>query len=115
MSEGYNGAYTGEQIDQAVGAIRNLEGRTTAKLFSASDWVPGTEESTIAFPFLSGGVTGAVVTCQAFALVNSAYREDTWAAKETYATLSADGAVVLHCAGTAGYTGGAVVVVRGGT
>lgn len=113
MAEGYNGAYTGQQIDEAVGAVRELTGKTTARLFASADWVAGAGECTITFPFLSGGQAGAVVTCQAFALTGGAYRQDVWAARETYATLSAQGEVVLHCAGESGYTGGAVVVVRG--
>ena len=112
MSEGYNGAYTGQQIDAAVGAVRELTGRTTAKLFSAENWVAGLGECTITVPFLEEAQAGAVVTCQAFALVDGAYRQDVWAARETYATLSSQGEVVLHCVGGSGYSGGAVVVVR---
>lgn len=111
----YQGAvesgYTG--TEQAFNAALSKMGQMSSFVttFTAGQWVAGSGEQTITFSFLSEGVSGAVVTCQAAALVGSVYRPDAWAARETYATLASNGSVVLHCTETGGYAGSAVVTV----
>lgn len=107
VEKGYTGSE--EQFNTALSNMGTLSIFPT--FFTASQWAAGSGECTITFPFLSGGVTGAVVTCQAAALVGGVYRGDVWAARETYATLSSGGSIVLHCAETSGYAGNAAVVV----
>lgn len=60
---------------------------TLATTFTASQWTAGSGERTITLPLLEEGASGAVVACQAAALVGGTYRTDVWAARETYAAL----------------------------
>ena len=105
------GGYTG--TEQAFYAALSKMGQMTSLVttFTAGQWVAGSGERTITVPFLSGGESGAVITCQAAALVGSVYRPDVWEARETYATLASNGSVVLHCTESSGYAGSAVVTV----
>ena len=107
MEKGYTG--TEEEFNAALVKAGQLQAFSAA--FSSAQWVTGSGECTITYPFLSGGVTGAVVACQAAALVSGVYRGDVWAARETYATLAANGNLVLHCAGSSGYSGNVSVTV----
>ncbi len=176
MTQGYNGAFTGEQIDEAIGKIQwknlpaedvrfadgenfqekydkgqltgpqgapgpaGLDGKSAYQsavehgytgseetfgealskvgqaacvvvAFSAAQWTAGNGECTLSVTLPDKAPAGSLVTCQAAALVGGTYRENVWAARETYATLSSQGGVVLHCAGTGGYAGKATVVV----
>ena len=108
VEQGYTG--TEEQFNAALVKAGNETYLVTT--FSASTWAAGSGERTITLPLLSGGISGAVVTCRAAALVGGVYREDIWAARETYATLASNGSVVLHCTESSGYAGSASVVVR---
>ena len=106
-----SGGYTG--TEQAFNAALAKAGAVTtlATTFTASQWTAGSGERTITLPLLEEGASGAVVACQAAALVGGTYRTDVWAARETYAALAADGSLVLHCRESGGYTGSAVVAV----
>lgn len=92
MAEGYNGAFTGPQIDEAIGQVRgkNLpadgvkfsDGQSLqakldnqelgggaeycVKTFSAADWVQGSGERTITIPAATHGMAGAVLQHQFF-------------------------------------------------
>ena len=107
VEKGYTG--TEEQFNATLAKAGTLS--LFSASFTASQWTAGSGECTITYSFLSGGAAGAVVTCQATALVGGIYRKDVWAARETYATLSSSGSIVLHCAGTGGYAGNVAVVV----
>lgn len=106
VEKGYSG--TEEEFNTALAKMGQMH--SFAASFVASKWTVGSGECTITYPFLSGAVTDAVVTCRASALVGGVYREDVWAARETYATISASGDLVLHCTGTSGYAGRVSVV-----
>lgn len=140
MAEGYNGAFTGLQIDEAIGQVRGknlpadgvkfsdgqslqakldnqeLGGGTEycVKTFSAADWVQGSGERTITIPAATHGMAGAVLQHQFFSQRNGSYVTDSWAAKESYATLEASGDIVLHCAATTSYDGRAVLTALKG-
>lgn len=73
--------------------------------FSASNWVVSGSECAITIPAATHGLTGSVVDCHAFSLSSGVYHQDTWAALETYATVSDNGDIVLHYPDTSGYTG----------
>lgn len=135
MAEGYNGAFTGPQIDEAIGQVRgkNLpadavkfsDGQSLqakldnkqlgggaeyyVKTFTAADWVQGSGERTITIPAAAHNMTGTVLYHQFASRRNGAYVTDSWAAKESYATLGASGDIVLHCAATTSYDGRAVL------
>ena len=109
VEKGYAG--TEEEFNAAL--VKAGQMRSFVAAFALSKWTAGSGECTITYPFLSGAVTDAVVTCRAAALVGGVYREDVWVARETYATISSSGDLVLHCAGNSGYAGTVSVVVWG--
>lgn len=80
-------------------------------VFSASDWTAGEGECTITIPATAHGLSGNIVTCQALALVSGSYVQNCWAARETWASLTAAGDIVLHYPQTAGYAGAAILAV----
>ena len=80
-------------------------------VFSASDWTAGEGECTITIPAAAHGMSGNVVTCQALALVSGSYVQNCWAARETWASLTAAWDIVLHYPQTAGYAGAAILAV----
>lgn len=73
--------------------------------FSISDWVSAGGEVTITIPAATHGLTGNAVDCQAFTLSSGVYRQSTWAALETYATVSGNGDIVVHYPNATGYDG----------
>lgn len=77
--------------------------------FTAANWVKGTNEVTITIPAVTHGLTGTLVDCQAFSLISGNYRQNTWAAMETYATVSSNGDIVLHYPNNAGYNGAVIL------
>ena len=107
VEKGYTG--TEEEFNTALVKVGEVHSFTAS--FVSSQWVAGSGECTITYPFLSGALTGAMVTCRAAALVGGVYRQNIWAARETYATLASNGNLVLHCAGTSGYEGNVSVIV----
>lgn len=107
VEKGYTG--TEEEFHEALAAVGRMD--SFAAAFDASDWTAGSGEYTLTYPLLSGNVTGAVVTCRVAALAGGTYRENVWAARETYATISGNGELVLHVAGSGGYAGTVSAVV----
>lgn len=107
MENGYTG--TEEEFHKALADVGRMGAFAAA--FDASDWTAGSGEYTLTYPLLSGAVTGAVVTCRVAALAGGVYRENVWAARETYATISDNGELVLHAAGSGGYDGTVSAVV----
>lgn len=107
VEKGYTG--TEEKFNTALVKVGKVHSFTAS--FALSQWVAASGECTITYPFLSGALTGVVVTCRAAALVGGVYRQNVWAARETYATLASNGNLVLHCTGTSGYEGNVSVVV----
>lgn len=107
VEKGYTG--TEEEFHKALAAVGRMD--SFAAAFDASDWTAGSGEYTLTYPWLSGNVTGAVVTCRVAALAGGMYRENVWAARETYATISGNGELVLHVAGSGGYAGTVSAVV----
>lgn len=140
MAEGYNGAFTGPQIDEAIGQVRgknlpadgvkfsdgqSLQAKLDGKLlgggaawfmktFAADDWVTGSGEHTITIPASAHGLSGSALQHQFSSQRGGAYVTDSWAARESYATLEAGGDIVLHCAATTSYDGRAVLTVLQG-
>lgn len=140
MAEGYNGAFTGPQIDEAISQVRgkNLpadgvkfsdgqslqakldnkqiggEAEYYVKTFTAAEWVQGSGERTITIPAAVHGMTGTVLQHQFASQRNGGYVTDSWAAKESYATLDTSGNIVLHCAATTSYDGRVVLTAVGG-
>lgn len=102
---------TGEDptVNDALASLAG-QGAAFVKTFAAADWTAGTEECTITIPATEHGMSGSAVTCQAASLSDGAYYPNTWAARETYATISSD-EITLHCSGTSGYAGLAVLGV----
>lgn len=107
VEKGYTG--TEEEFHKALAGVGRMDSFAVA--FDASDWTAGSGEYTLTYPLLSGNVTGAVVTCRVAALAGGMYRENVWAARETYATISGNGELVLHVAGSGGYAGTVSAVV----
>ena len=131
MAEGYNGAFTGAQIDEAIGQVRgkNLPAdgvkfsdgeslqvkldeeklgggaKTFVKSFTAAEWSAGSGERTITIPAATHGMSGTAVQAQFFTLRFGTYVTGTWASMESYATIGSDNGIVLHCPGSAGYDG----------
>lgn len=135
MAEGYNGAFTGPQIDEAISQVRgknipadgvkfsdgqSLQAKLDGKLlggkaeyyvktFAAADWAQGSGERTITIPAKTHGMVGKTLQHQFFSQRNGVYVTDSWAARESYATLGSSGEIVLHCAATTRYDGRAVL------
>ena len=134
MAEGYNGAYTGPQIDEAIGQVRSknlsadgvkfsdgqslqakLDGGMLGgaefyvKTFSAGDWVQGSGERTITIPAAVHGMAGTVVQHQFASQRNGVYVTDSWAARESWTTREAEGDIVLHCSASSSYAGRVVL------
>lgn len=108
----YNSAYTGAQIDAAVGAVLEKEsawdaaggGPAAAVSFTASDWTAGAQEVTLTIPQSAHGRSGGAFGWRAEHTVDGVPRSDTWAALETRAWYdAATGNVVLT--GSAAYDG----------
>lgn len=108
----YNSAYTGAQIDAAVGAVLGKEsawdaaagGSAAAVDFAASDWTAGTQELTLTIPQSAHRRSGGAFGWRAEHCVDGVLRSDTWAARETRASYdAATGDVVLT--GSAAYDG----------
>jgi len=69
------------------------------RTFAAGDWVSGSSEATLTIAAGVHGITGPDVLCQAAALSGSAYVKNTWAAKETWASIDGSTHVItLHTA-----------------
>lgn len=120
-TEGYNGAFSGAQIDAAISTVRNKEtawdgkqdkGYTAA--FSAEDWSAGAGECTITIPAGTHRLTGTAVDCRAFAFVSGQYRLGVWASLETYATVAGNGDIVLHYPDATGYSGAVILTAYKG-
>lgn len=73
--------------------------------FSASQWVAGSGERTITIAAATHGLKGSAVRFQFLSQKSGNYISGSWAALESYATMSSNGNIVLHCPGTAGYAG----------
>ena len=140
MAEGYNGAFTGQQIDEAIGQVRgktipadgvkfsdgqSLQAKLDGKLlgdgaeyfvktFAAGEWAAGSGERTITIPASAHGMTGTILQHQFASQRGGAYVTDSWAARVSYATLETGGDIVLHCAATTSYDGRAVLTVLQG-
>ena len=60
-------------------------------------------------PAADHGMTGIVSACNVFALVSEEYLSNCWAARETYATVSENGDIILHYPQSSGYAGAAAL------
>lgn len=139
MAEAYNGAFTGGQIDEAIGQVRgknlsadgvkfsdgqSLQAKWDGKLlgggaeyfvktFAAADWLAGSGERTITISAQTHGMTGTILQHQFFSQRNGAYVADSWAARQSWAVLSSNGSIVLHCPETSGYAGRVILTAVG--
>lgn len=100
----YNSAYTGPQIDAAVGAVLEKEsawdaaggGSGAAVSFAASDWTAGTDTYTLAIPPAAHRRTGGDFGYRLGHTVDGVLLPNTWAVLETRAAYDPDtGNVVL--------------------
>lgn len=108
----YNSAYTGAQIDSAVGAVLGKEstwdaaagGTAAAVSFAASDWTQGTDAYTLTIPKTSHRRQSGNFSYRLEHTVNGVQLPNTWAVLETRASYNTStGAVVLT--GSAAYAG----------
>lgn len=79
--------------------------------FEAADWTVGEDECTITVAVAEHGMVGDTVSCTAFTkdAETSEYRQNTWGAMMTYATLSGNGNIVVHYPDVVGYSGKVVL------
>lgn len=108
----YNSAYTGAQIDSAVGAVLEKEsawdaaggGSSAGVSFAASDWTAGTDGYTLTIPQTAHQRTGGDFGYRLGHTVDGVLLPNTWAVLETRAVYNPDtGDIVLT--GSAAYDG----------
>lgn len=97
-----------DEAGRLYGMIRSL---SYTREFEAEDWTEGDGECTITIPADDHVMTGDTVSCRAFMkdAKTSEYRQDTWGAMMTYATLSENGDIVVHYPDLPGYAGKVVL------
>ena len=97
-----------DEAGKLYGLIRAL---SYTKEFEAEDWTEGDDECTITIPADEHVMTGDTVSCHAFMkdAKTSEYRQNTWGAMMTYATLSENGDIVVHYPDFPGYSGKVVL------
>lgn len=99
--------------DEAGKLFEMVKALSYTKEFEAGDWSEDDDECTITIPAAEHGMAGDTVSCTAFMkdAETSEYRQNTWGAMGTYATLSENGDIVLHYPDPKGYGGKVVLSV----
>lgn len=99
--------------DEAGRLFEMVRALSYTKKFEAGDWTVGEDECTITLTAAEHGMVGDTVSCTAFMKdpETSEYRQNTWGAMGTCATLAENGDITVHYPGVIGYSGKVVLSV----